>query len=113
MRHLDELAAPLLEPAPQQALTAAQIGALGVFAGLTGEHEEPLGARAVRSIWLCALVLSLTYVPALATLLLKPKGDHQPLLARALRALYAPVLGLRTQLPVRTSVHPALQVPGR
>jgi heavy metal efflux system protein len=69
-----------------------------MMAGTEGKLFRPMALTVLMALF-TALVLSLTYVPALATLLIKPKGDHQPLLARALRALYAPVLRLSLRAP--------------
>ncbi len=59
--------------------------------GTEGKLFRPM-AMTVLFALLTALVLTFTYVPAISSLLVKPGGDHQTALLRALAKLHAPML---------------------
>lgn len=62
------------------------------FVGIEGKMFIPMAATFIFAI-LAALALSFTFVPAIATLLLRGKvKDKEPILMRMLEGIYAPVL---------------------
>jgi heavy metal efflux system protein len=77
---------------------------LPIFAlvGIEGKMFIPMAATFCAAV-LCALVLSFTTAPALASLLLKGDStDNEPWLMRQVRARYAPVLAAAVKYRART-----------
>lgn len=66
--------------------------------GVEGKLFRPMALTVLFAL-ATALVLTFTYVPAMATLMLKPRGEHQPLLARLLWRAYRPALDLGLRRP--------------
>jgi cobalt-zinc-cadmium resistance protein CzcA len=71
--------------------------------GTEGKLFRPM-ALTVLGALATALALSFTYVPALATLVVRPRGEHEPWLARKLSALYRPALDAVIGRPVAVGV---------
>jgi cobalt-zinc-cadmium resistance protein CzcA len=59
--------------------------------GVEGKLFRPMALTVLLALG-TALVLTFTYIPAMATWVLRPRGDHQPWLARRLQRLYQPAL---------------------
>jgi cobalt-zinc-cadmium resistance protein CzcA len=59
--------------------------------GTEGKLFRPMALTVLFALAV-AFVLSFTYVPALASWLIRPKGDHETALMRALSKLYRPIL---------------------
>ncbi len=58
--------------------------------GTEGKLFRPMALTVLFAL-ATALVLSFTYVPAIASLVVKPSGHHDTLLVRALKAVYRPI----------------------
>ncbi len=59
--------------------------------GTEGKLFRPMAMTVLFALF-TALVLTFTYIPAVSTYVVKPHGDHQTRLLRALSAVYMPVL---------------------
>ena len=59
--------------------------------GTEGKLFQPMALTVLFALGV-AFVLSFTYVPALSTWLIKPKGDHQTMIMTALSRAYTPIL---------------------
>ena len=69
-----------------------------LMVGTEGKLFRPMAVTVLLAL-ATALVLSFTYIPAIASLIIKPKGDHQPWFARGLRKVYAPILSVFLRRP--------------
>lgn len=67
--------------------------------GTEGKLFRPMALTVLFALGV-AFVLSFTYVPALATWLIKPKGEHQTALMRWLQVAYQPTLTLLLRRPM-------------
>lgn len=61
--------------------------------GTEGKLFRPMALTVLFAL-LTALILSFTYVPAAATLIVRPRGDHQPWIMRWMLRAYKPTLAL-------------------
>ena len=67
--------------------------------GTEGKLFRPMALTVLLALT-TALLLSFTFVPAMASLIIKPKGEHHTWLMRILRRAYEPVLRLSMGLPM-------------
>lgn len=67
--------------------------------GTEGKLFRPMALTVLFAL-IVAFILSFTYIPALATWIIKPKGEHQTYFMRALKLLYSPLLDVLLRHPV-------------
>jgi len=67
--------------------------------GIEGKLFRPMALTVLFAL-ATALVLSFTYIPAMASWMIRPGGDHHSAVERFLRGLYVPVLGTMMKRPL-------------
>ena len=67
--------------------------------GTEGKLFRPMALTVLLAL-VTALVLTFTYIPALASLVIRPKGHHSTWLVRGMQAIYRPMLRLGIRHPV-------------
>lgn len=71
--------------------------------GVEGKLFRPMALTVLFALG-TALILTFTYVPALATLVIKPRGEHHAFLERKLRTLYLPLLSTSMKRPLFSGI---------